>query len=115
VENELSVHYLGKSSTALENELQATVRVGPHAVIEGRSHLGQTYSQDDPFYDSGLYQENRLRLGHEAENFVFSVEGILTSGSRPAQFGEGLTLEDRVLPQAVAPGSYIGVRYEGRF
>jgi hypothetical protein len=113
-QDEFTIHYLGKKSTALENEADVTVRVGEHFSLEGSSHLGQSYS-DDPFYGNELYQRHGLEVQYNFRPVLVALEGYTTSGGQPAQYGEGILFENQALPQAIQPGYYMGVKLEGRF
>jgi hypothetical protein len=114
LKDELTFHYLGHQSTAIENEGEVTLRLIPNTYFTAKSHVGETFSQD-VFYDNGTWMENGAQIGLDLDVIKVGLEATHSTGQLPAQFGQGLLIEDNPIPTATASNYYVGFRIEGVF
>ena len=102
----------GDTTSALDNNTEFQMRLMENISIRGSYHIGWTGESDDLFYDAGIWQEGRVNIGYVSDDGEIEITGYVegSTGQMPAQFGEGLKIEDNPLPERTIPGFGGGIQ-----
>jgi hypothetical protein len=128
--NKSSIHFLHggfrDETFAFQNSTNLLARnIGPSGFdIELNTDIGYTTNSvtgRDIFYDSGLWAEGNFQLTQPIfdkgnKSLFISVDGGLTTGSRPSQFGiDPLTIEEAPTRQSINAGYNGFIKLGGSF
>ncbi len=113
IQNTARYHLMyGDTTSAIDNNTEIQVRPMENISIRGSYHIGWTGDSEDLFYDAGIWQEGRVNIGYVSDDGEIEITGYVegSTGQMPAQFGEGLTIEDNPLPERTIPGFGGGIQ-----